>query len=129
MGSRNVGQKRRAMVAIRKWSSAVPTSTHWFCSWLHHQGWLKRDYTQNVDGLHLYPELDLPAHKVVSVMARCATQASSCMATSCPHALISFARWTFPNYAKKGALTSCWCLALHCRLHLFVPCPTWPHGV
>jgi len=29
------------------------------------QGWLRRVYTQNVDGLHSYPELGLPAELVV----------------------------------------------------------------
>lgn len=29
-----------------------PSLTHHFCSWLHQRGWLRRVYTQNVDGLH-----------------------------------------------------------------------------
>lgn len=48
-----------------KWESAKPSAVHWFCSWLHHQGWLRRVYTQNVDGLHTRPELRLPADLVV----------------------------------------------------------------
>lgn len=30
---------------------AEPTPTHQFINWLHNKGWLKRLYTQNVDGL------------------------------------------------------------------------------
>lgn len=30
----------------------MPSNAHTFCGWLHKQGWLKRVYTQNVDGLH-----------------------------------------------------------------------------
>jgi len=29
-----------------------PTAAHNFCVWLHQQGWLRRVYTQNIDGLH-----------------------------------------------------------------------------
>lgn len=43
----------------------MPTSAHKFCAWLHHQGCLRRVYTQNVDGLHLHPSLGLPECKVV----------------------------------------------------------------
>lgn len=42
-----------------------PTIAHKFCSYLHHQGWLKRIYTQNIDGLHLHPSLNIPDEKVV----------------------------------------------------------------
>jgi len=48
-----------------RWGSAQPTTTHWFCAWLHRQGILRRVYTQNVDGLHVAPELNMPAEKVV----------------------------------------------------------------
>ena len=34
-----------------------PTLTHTFCAHLAHRGWLKRIYTQNIDGLHLHPSL------------------------------------------------------------------------
>jgi len=37
-----------------------PTSTHKFCAWLHHQGVLRRVYTQNIDGLHVDPSLKIP---------------------------------------------------------------------
>lgn len=33
--------------------TAKPTITHKMCYWLHTQGYLKRIYTQNVDGLHM----------------------------------------------------------------------------
>ena len=42
-----------------------PTLTHRFCAWLHWKGWLRRVYTQNVDGLHLHPSLNLPTDLVV----------------------------------------------------------------
>lgn len=48
-----------------KCSSATPTVTHRFCAWLHRRGWLKRIYTQNVDGLHVQMELGLPVEKLV----------------------------------------------------------------
>ena len=44
---------------------ARPTAAHRLCAWLHRRGWLRRVYTQNVDGLHLAPELGLPASAVV----------------------------------------------------------------
>ena len=43
-------------------TEAKPTMTHRFCAWLDEQGWLKRVYTQNVDGLH---GRDLAPEKVV----------------------------------------------------------------
>merc|ERR1712032_490959 len=49
----------------RKHNEAKPTATHWFCAWLYRQGWLKRIYTQNVDGLHSSSELGLPEDLVV----------------------------------------------------------------
>ena len=54
---------------LRQWKAvdAVPTATHRFCAWLHRQGWLRRVYTQNVDGLHSHASLDLPAELVVEV--------------------------------------------------------------
>jgi len=42
-----------------------PTLTHHFCAWLHEQKWLRRIYTQNVDGLHLHPSLNITADTVV----------------------------------------------------------------
>lgn len=38
---------------------AQPTDTHRFCAWLYRQGWLRRVYTQNVDGLHLHQSLQM----------------------------------------------------------------------
>ena len=38
---------------------------HKFCAHLAHRGWLKRIYTQNIDGLHCHPSLDVPSEKVV----------------------------------------------------------------
>lgn len=42
-----------------------PTDTHKFCSWLHNKGWLRRVYTQNVDGLHLHSDFAMDPLKVV----------------------------------------------------------------
>jgi len=43
---------------VRSWKSdCKPTAAHAFCSWLYERGWLKRVYTQNVDGLHTHPSL------------------------------------------------------------------------
>lgn len=52
---------------LRGWkcATAEPTATHHFCAWLHRRGWLKRVYTQNVDGLHSRPKLGLPEEKVM----------------------------------------------------------------
>lgn len=50
---------------MKWWESAKPSAAHWLCSWLHRQGWLRRVYTQNVDGLHTHPELGLPEDLVV----------------------------------------------------------------
>mmetsp|Transcript_1352 Transcript_1352/g.1841 ORF Transcript_1352/g.1841 Transcript_1352/m.1841 type:complete len:350 (+) Transcript_1352:219-1268(+) len=46
-------------------SSIQPTLTHRFCAWLNEKGWLRRVYTQNVDGLHLHPTLNIEKEKVV----------------------------------------------------------------
>lgn len=48
-----------------RWREARPTATHHFCAWLQRQGWLRRVYTQNVDGLHSHPEVGLPSEYVV----------------------------------------------------------------
>lgn len=42
-----------------------PTLTHKFCAYLAQQGWLKRIYTQNIDGIHCHPSLDIAPEKVV----------------------------------------------------------------
>jgi len=47
---------------VRDWkrddgAEVLPTLTHRFCMWLHERGWLKRVYTQNIDGLHSHPSL------------------------------------------------------------------------
>ena len=47
---------------IRSWKrdgegAPLPTATHAFCFWLHERGWLRRIYTQNVDGLHSHDSL------------------------------------------------------------------------
>jgi len=49
----------------QKFEDAMPTATHRFCAWLHRRGWLRRIYTQNVDGLHLRPELAIPLEMVM----------------------------------------------------------------
>ena len=47
---------------IRSWKrdgdgAPMPTATHAFCRWLDECGWLRRLYTQNVDGLHTHESL------------------------------------------------------------------------
>lgn len=49
----------------KQMENAEPTSAHYFAMWLHEKGWLKRVYTQNVDGL--YQKTGLPEDKVVEV--------------------------------------------------------------
>ena len=46
-------------------SSLSPTLAHKFCAYLYHRGYLKRIYTQNVDGLHSHPSLNIPEKIVV----------------------------------------------------------------
>eukprot|EP00581_Thalassiosira_minuscula_P007509 CAMPEP_0183710650 /NCGR_PEP_ID=MMETSP0737-20130205/6329_1 /TAXON_ID=385413 /ORGANISM="Thalassiosira miniscula, Strain CCMP1093" /LENGTH=424 /DNA_ID=CAMNT_0025938969 /DNA_START=370 /DNA_END=1644 /DNA_ORIENTATION=- len=46
-------------------NNVLPTATHEFCAWLHRRGMLRRVYTQNIDGLHLHPSLDMPPDLVV----------------------------------------------------------------
>jgi len=52
---------------LRTWKTDVasPTAVHRLCAWLYRRGWLRRIYTQNVDGLHLHPDLGLPKEVVV----------------------------------------------------------------
>eukprot|EP01045_Picozoa_sp_COSAG04_P001033 COSAG04_NODE_31_length_35649_cov_21.693052_2_plen_390_part_00 len=50
-----------------KHPGAGPTATHHFCAWLHERGWLRRVYTQNVDGLHTDPSIGLPRERVCEV--------------------------------------------------------------
>eukprot|EP00931_Biecheleriopsis_adriatica_P066360 TRINITY_DN40735_c0_g1_i1.p1 TRINITY_DN40735_c0_g1~~TRINITY_DN40735_c0_g1_i1.p1 ORF type:complete len:401 (-),score=65.65 TRINITY_DN40735_c0_g1_i1:47-1249(-) len=54
---------------LRTWKhlDAQPGVAHHFCAWLHRRGWLRRIYTQNVDGLHTHSELGIPSHLVVEV--------------------------------------------------------------
>jgi len=48
-----------------RWEDADPTIAHHFCGWLSRQGWLRRIYTQNVDGVHLHPDVGVPPDLVV----------------------------------------------------------------
>jgi len=42
-----------------------PTLTHKFCAYMAERGWLKRIYTQNIDGLHSHPSLGIDEDRVV----------------------------------------------------------------
>lgn len=42
---------------------ALPSSSHHLAAWLHERGWLRRVYTQNIDGL--YQKATVPKEKVV----------------------------------------------------------------
>lgn len=48
---------------FEQFTNAEPTPAHIFCKWLHTQGWLRRVYTQNIDGLH--QKAGLPEEMVV----------------------------------------------------------------
>ena len=37
--------------------NVLPTPAHYFCAYLAQKGWVKRIYTQNIDGLHTHPNL------------------------------------------------------------------------
>lgn len=52
-------------LSAMKWEGAAPTATHHFCGWLSRRGWLRRVYTQNVDGLHVHEDVGLPQQLVV----------------------------------------------------------------
>lgn len=51
---------------LAKIDQVEPTPAHRWCAWLAEQGWLRRVYTQNIDGLHqkagLDPELMVEFH-------------------------------------------------------------------
>lgn len=49
----------------KQWADKCPTIAHRFCGWLHRRGWLRRVYTQNIDGLHSHPDSGVPADRVV----------------------------------------------------------------
>lgn len=44
---------------LKSWKikEAKPTMAHWFGAFLARRGWLRRLYTQNIDGLHTHPTL------------------------------------------------------------------------
>lgn len=48
---------------MNKIKDANPTSSHNLCKWLYDKGWLKRIYTQNIDGL--YHKTGLPDEMIV----------------------------------------------------------------
>ena len=37
---------------LKSIEKAEPTLSHYLCKYLYNKGWLKRIYTQNIDGLH-----------------------------------------------------------------------------
>lgn len=45
--------------------NAKPTLAHKLCAHFYKKGWLRRIYTQNIDGLHTYHGLGIPENKVV----------------------------------------------------------------
>ena len=57
----------RPFLETLKHPGSGPTATHHFCAWLHKRGWLKRVYTQNVDGLHTHSTVGLPEELVCEV--------------------------------------------------------------
>lgn len=59
--------EREVLPWLSSWKleEAKPAAAHKFCAWLHRCGWLRRVYTQNVDGLHTHEDLGLPRELVV----------------------------------------------------------------
>ena len=55
--------KNEVVPMLRSWKleETNPTITHKMLGWLHKQGWLKRVYTQNIDGLELHQDVILEA--------------------------------------------------------------------
>jgi NAD-dependent SIR2 family protein deacetylase len=53
--------KNEVVPMLRSWKleETNPTITHKMLGWLHKQGWLKRVYTQNIDGLELHQDVIL----------------------------------------------------------------------
>lgn len=43
---------------LEDYINVSPTDSHYLCKWLYDKGWLKRVYTQNIDGL--YQKTGLP---------------------------------------------------------------------
>lgn len=48
---------------LEDYINVSPTDSHYLCKWLYDKGWLKRVYTQNIDGL--YQKTGLPEDLVV----------------------------------------------------------------
>jgi len=93
-----------------KWNDAKPTATHWFCSWLHRQGWLRRVYTQNVDGLHVHPELGLPSDVVVECHGALRDASIVLYGDSLPHHFEEMCNLDFPKLSKDRGVDLLWSL-------------------
>lgn len=87
-----------------KWCSAMPTETHWFCSWLQRQGWLQRVYTQNVDGLHLHPDLSMPAHSVFECHGALRDGSIVLYGDALPSAFDSVCKADFPTVPREPSV-------------------------
>ena len=61
---------------LRNWKlkEAYPTISHKMLGWLYKQGWLKRVYTQNIDGLELHPDVILETEDLSSGYKECVIQ-------------------------------------------------------
>jgi NAD-dependent SIR2 family protein deacetylase len=63
MNDNNVNDHPVYKTIIESMKSAIPTVTHNLCKLFYDKGWLKRVYTQNIDGLH--QKAGLPTDMVI----------------------------------------------------------------
>jgi len=87
-----------------KWNSAEPTAVHKFCAWLQRQGWLQRVYTQNVDGLHLHADLDLPDDFVVEVHGALRNDSVVLYGDDIPRRFNTCCRQDFPKQPSESGV-------------------------
>ena len=66
---------------LRNWKleEANPTISHKMLGWLYKQGWLKRVYTQNIDGLELHQDVILETQNLSSGYKDCIIQSHGSM--------------------------------------------------
>jgi len=66
---------------LRDWKleEAYPTISHKMLGWLYKQGWLKRVYTQNIDGLELHQDVILETQDLSSGYKECVIQSHGSM--------------------------------------------------
>ena len=78
----------------------MPSNAHTFCGWLHKQGWLKRVYTQNVDGLH--QKGGVPDELVVEAHGSLQKQSTVLYGDPLPDAFAECCNVDFPLHQPVG---------------------------